>query len=432
LPLDPVLLSQFRKQLHEAVEGEHENWTASRRLVSSDLVGRTIHQVRAALLQSPLDAGVRDALLAALLPGETAGLKGISGDVMRSITGLGPTKAVRSLCVLLGLSAEESDVPVSALAPKDIEAFLRATTNPYDLLLSADAASVIDLGAGDLMFEEQLVDKYLPTMEQTGKTLVVHALDRLDPEQGSALVQAERERLRALRAHPSPQLRFRFFGNQDMFALSALKTGCRRYTISVCHSPASPTFAYEPSRLSSEAIDRQLRETKGEYRQNKRGGQEVLEVRHGQEWLTFPPWKFDVYGPLALLDLLSRSGKLCVIGAVDMEVFLEILSQLLPDDSARPRDVFFTEKNADKFFGTEFAKLSRLAVGEHVILDAIRPAIPRVLPPERDQGETYSFRYVEVRRGAVFSGVPAGRTAHVFDQMTREAAPWCLTLVPSA
>jgi hypothetical protein len=430
VPLDPVVLSQFRKRLHDAVDSANETWTMSRRLVLEEVAPRTIQQLRAALAQSQMDAGIRESLLSALLPGETAGLKGISGDLMRTITGLGATKAVRSLCVLVGLGAEEPEPADSSLSPPDIEAFLRATMNPYDLLLAVDRPSVIDFGAGDLMFEEQLVAQYLPRIKQTGKTLVLHAMDRLDPGQGSELVQAEQDRLRRLRQQSSSHLRFRFSGNEDMFDLLASQTG-RRYTIAVCHSPASPTFAYEPSRLASKVIDRHLRETKGEFRRARRGGKDVLEVHHGQEWLTFPPWKFDVYGPLALLDLLSRSGKLCVMGAVDMEVFLEILSQLLPDDSARPPDVFFTEQNAEKFFGSAFAKLSRLAVGERAVLDVIRPAIPRVLGPAGDRGETYSFRYVEVRRGALFAEVPAGRTAYVFDQMTREAAPWCLTLVPS-
>ncbi len=157
----------------------------------------------------------------------------------------------------------------------------------------------------------------------------------------------------------------------------------------------------------------------------------MLEVQHRGEWLTFPPWKFDVYGPLALLDLLSRSGKLCVMGAIDQEVFWEILSQLLPEEQARPRDVFYSEENVRKYFGPTYETLAKLAVGEATILEQPRQDIPRVLGQERDRHERYGFRYVEVRRGALFPGVPAGRTAYVFDQMTSEAAPWFLTLVPS-
>ena len=432
LPLDPLVLSTFRKRLREALESQREEWTASRRLVAPDLAHLTIQRLRAALAQSQLDSAVRDTLLSALLPGEKGGLKDISGDRLRTVTGLNPTKAVRNLCLLLGLHAAEPDTSVSGMSQQEIEGLIRGKANPYDLLLSADVASLIDFGAGDLTFEEQLVKHYLRPLERAGKALTLHCLDRLDPdEEVSNLVRAERDRLQWLRQHPSSGLRFRFFGNQDMFALQDLKPGCRRYTIAVCHSPASPTFAYEPSRLAQEAIEGRLRDTKGEFRRTTRGGRDMLEVRHGGEWLRFPPWKFDIYGPLALLDLLSRSGKLCVMGAVDMEVFLEILSQLLPDEGARPRDTFFIEQNAEKFFGAPYERLSRLAVGECAIVEDIRPDIPRVLGPERDRGETYSFRYVEVRRGALVPEVPSGKTAYVFEEMTREAAPWFLTLVPS-
>jgi hypothetical protein len=65
-----------------------------------------------------------------------------------------------------------------------------------------------------------------------------------------------------------------------------------------------------------------------------------------------------------------------------------------------------------------------------MVLAKPRQDIPRVLGSQRDR-EHYGFRYVEIRRGALFPGMPAGRTAYVFEQMTRETAPWFLTLVPS-
>ena len=153
---------------------------------------------------------------------------------------------------------------------------------------------------------------------------------------------------------------------------------------------------------------------------------------HGGERLTFPPWKFDVYGPLALLDLLSRKGKLCVLSAVDMEAFWELLSQLLPEDTARPQGVFFTESNVRQFFGSVYGQLLQLGISQKLILAKVRQDIPHVLGDEGKRGDTYGFRYVEIRRGAVFPGVPAGRTAYLFDQMKLEAAPWFLTLVPTS
>jgi len=133
-----------------------------------------------------------------------------------------------------------------------------------------------------------------------------------------------------------------------------------------------------------------------------------------------------------LLDLLSRKGKLCILSAVDMETFWEILSQLLPDDAARPAGVFFTESNVRQVFGEVYDQLLRLTIGQKMVLPKVRQGIPRVLGDESKRGDTYGFRYVEIRRGAHFPGMPAGRTAYLFDQMRLEAAPWFLTLVPAS
>ena len=425
-------VADFRRRLRELVKRDHEAWSASRHLVEPQRAEETIRRVKVALAGSSLPPDIRDELLKALAPAETAGFKAISGESLRSVTGLNPTKAIRGLCLLLGIGdAKQPPAPVSAMTQEEIDEAVRDRDNPFDLLLSADVASLIDFGAGDLTFEEQLVEKYLGPLEQAGRDLILHGEDRLDPqEEVSTLVQAGQDRLSRLRRHSSSRLKFSFAGDRDMFDVQRASR-LPRYTIAVCQSPASPTFAYETSRVSRSAIEGRLRETKGDYRRVKLKGREVLQVRHGQELLTFPPWKFDVSGPLALLDLLSRSGKVCVLGAVDMEVFWETLSQLLPAEHARPRDVFFTAENVLEFFGPIYEKLLGMPVGERTVLEDLRQDIPRVLGAESDRGETYTFRYVEVRRGAVFPGVPSGRTAYVFQEMAREATPWFMTLIPA-
>lgn len=431
MPLDDKVVTDFRRRLREAVDSNREAWVASRRLVAPSVVSDTIQRLAAAVTGSSLNPGLREELLLLLSRGESDGLKTLPNEALRGLTGLNPTKAIRNLCLLLGVGTEPAE-PVSAMAQADIEAAVRNRDNPFDFLLRADVASLVDFGAGDLTFEERVVEQYLAPLEKAGRDLILHALDRLDPrEKFGGLVQAERDRLGRLQHHPSPRLQFRFWGNLDMFDLGRWSTGHARYTVAVCQSPASPTFAYEPSRLGLPAIQARLRETKGEFRRARVNGREVLKVLNGGEWFTFPPWKFDVYGPLALLDLLSRKGKLCVLGAVDMEVFWELLSQLLPAAAARPQGVFFTESNVGQCFGPSYQRLLRLAVGEKTVLPEVRQDIPRVLGAEGQRGETYGFRHIEIRRGAVFPGVPAGRTALVFDQMTKEAAPWFLTLVPA-
>ncbi len=432
MPLDPKTVTDLRSRLREAVERDREAWAASRRLVAPSVAPETLRRLTAAVAGSSLDPGIRERLLRALSDGPGADLKAIPGETLRDLTGLNPTKAIRNLCLLLGVGDLGRGGSVSAMTQEAIEAAVRDQANPFDVLLEADIASLVDCGAGDLTLEEEVVAQYLGLLERAGRDLILHGLDRLDPQEAfGELVQAGRDRLDQLRHHPSPFLKFHYYGNRDMFDLTGWRTGYARYTVAVCHSPASPTFAYEPARLGLQAIHDRLRETKGEFRRVRIKGQEVLEVLHGGDRLTFPPWKFDIYGPLALLDLLSRKGKLCILGAVDTEVFWELLSQLLPDEGARPQGVFFTESNVGKFFGPAYERLARLGVGENTVLQEVRQDIPRVLGEEGKRGERYGFRYVEIQRGAVFPGVPAGRTAQVFGQMTREAPPWFLTLVPA-
>ncbi|TAL12831.1 MAG: hypothetical protein EPO02_00330 [Nitrospirae bacterium] len=425
-------MTDFRRRLREAVEHDRDAWTASRRLVGPAAAVDTLRRLAAAVAGAELDPALRDELLLLLSKGGRAGLKALPQDALRGLTGLNPTKAIRNLCLLLGIGTADPAGAVPAMTQDAVEAAIRGRDNPFDVLLEADVASLVDFGAGDLTFEEHVVEQYLASLERAGRDLVLHALDRLDPrEKFGGLVLAERDRLDRLRRHPSPRLQFHFDGNQDMFDLGRRSAGRARYTVAVCNSPATPTFAYEPLRLGQETIQARLRETKGEFRKVRVKGREMLQVIHGGEPLTFPAWKFDVQGPLALLDLLSRKGKLCILSAVDMEVFRELLSQLLPDDGARPQGVFFSESNAAQYFGPAYECLLRLAVGEKMVLPGVRRDIPRVLGAEGKRGETHGFRYVEIRRGAVFPGVPAGRTALIFGQMAQEAAPWFLTLVPA-
>ena len=429
--LNTKVVTDFRKQLREVVERDRTAWDASRRLVEPSVRSETIQRLRTAVAASSLDLNIREELLRLLIQDDPE-LKRLPGDALRRLTGLNPTKAIRNLCLLLGVGAADRLSPVSTMRQDEIEAVVRDKENPFDLLLAADVASLVDFGAGDLTFEEELVERYWGPLEQANRDLILDAFDRIDPhEEFGTLVRAGQERLTRLRHSPSPHLWFRFCGNQNMFDLERFQGRCTRYTIAACQSPSSPTFAYEPSRISPQTIQAHLRETKGAYRRTTVKGREALEVLHEGQRLTFPAWKFDIYGPLALLDLLSRKGKVCILGAVDMEVFWEILSQLLPGEQARPRDVIFTVENVRKYFGPDYDTLLRLAVGERTVLKNIRRDLPRALGPERERGETYGFRYVEVRRGAVFPGVPAGKTARVFDQMTREATPWFLTLVPA-
>jgi hypothetical protein len=221
-----------------------------------------------------------------------------------------------------------------------------------------------------------------------------------------------------------------------MFDLGGLdQTGklAPRYTIATCWAPATPTFAYEPTRLSDQVITQELHRTKGTFRQINYSGEPALEVLHGDRALLFPAWKFEIRGPLALLDLLARRSVLCVLGAVDTQVFWEILAQLLDDARYRPDNQPFTPDNLQAIFGEVYERLSRLPLGETLNLTdcgLLRRQIPRVLPLLSTQDLSYRFRSVQIRRGGVFPGIPASSTARRFSDMVEESPPWMLILVP--
>ena len=177
--------------------------------------------------------------------------------------------------------------------------------SPFDVLLTTPVATVLDLGSGDLSFAGELVDHYLPLLLTRQRELVLHAVDRLDPRSklGGPL-HPGRERLAQLQGKEG--LAFRFYGDQDMFDLGQLDEAghlAARYTLVTCWAPATPTFAYEPTRLSETVIQEDLRRSKGAFRRIRYEGEPALEVQHGERALIFPAWKFDIRGPVALLKI---------------------------------------------------------------------------------------------------------------------------------
>lgn len=180
-------------------------------------------------------------------------------------------------------------------------------------------------------------------------------------------------------------------------------------------------------------IAEELRRTKGEARLVRHGKESALEVLHAGRNLLFPPWKFDIRGPLVLLQIMAMHGALCVLGSVDSQVFWELLAQLIDDPRVRPADVVFSDHNLPKIFGDTYTRLSTLPLGASCDLSEItplRPVIPSVLPTATGSARPYRFRQVSIRRGALWSGMPASSTARQFQSMTEETPPWFLTLVP--
>jgi len=433
---DAQLLADFRSQVTKVLQERDSEWEASRRLVEAGRLPATLKRLIDEARRSDLPQMVRDSIAVALKLGEADRVQELPGPRLKELTGLPPTKAIRALCVWFDvIESPPSRWPVPSLSSPAIETFVSNHLNPFDLLLSSDVVSVLDLGAGDLSFALELADRYAAQLQKQGQTLTIHALDRLRPQSklGGPL-HPEWERLQALLSRSD--LSFQFIGDQDMCALERLDQAGKLapcYTIATCWAPATPTFAYEPTRLSADVIQKELERTKGTFRQTRYSGELALEVQHGNRALLFPSWKFEIRGPLMLLDLLARRGKLCVLGAVDSQVFWELLAQVLDNPCYRPQDQPFTSDNIPTIFGPVYERLSCLEIGNLVDLAECAPLrtnIPRGLPAVSPYQYPYHFRSIQVRRGAVFPDVPASSTARTFPDMVEESPPWMVTLVP--
>jgi hypothetical protein len=403
--------------------------------VDASHLADTLHRLVERMAVADLPPAVHGSLLTALKHGKAERIQDLSGPGLKAVTGLPPTKALRALCVYFDV-VESSASPwaTPSLNSDSVSAFLRTHSPPLDLLLATDVPSVLDLGSGDLSFAKELADRYGPQIHRENRRLILHCVDRLHPQSklGGPL-HPQPELVHMLRARPD--LSFRFLPDQDMCEFDRLTRAGKlaaRYAVSSCWAPATPTFAYEPTRLSAEVIQQHLQETKGAFRRTNYEGETALEVRHRDRTLLFPPWKFEIRGPLALLDLLARSSHLGLLGAVDSQVFWEVLAQLLDDDRFRPQDQPFTPDNLPAIFGEVYERLSALAVGDSLDLSAcalIRKSLPCVLTGTQGQ-EAHRFRSVWIRRGAVFQDMPASSTARRFGDMVEETPPWMVILVP--
>jgi hypothetical protein len=428
------LLAAFRSQLSKGLKGRDKDWEASRRVVDASHLPDTLHRLRERVRLADLTPAVKESLLAVLDHDGAQRIQDLSGPELKAVTGLPPTKALRALCVYFDVvEAAPSRWPVPSLDADKVSAFIRNRASPLDLLLTANVPSLLDIGSGDLSFAKELADWYGPQIHRANRTLILHCLDRLHPQSklGGPL-HPPQSLVDMLRSRPD--LSFRFLPDQDMVDFEGLVAAGKlaaRYAVTACWAPATPTFAYEPSRLSTEVIERQLRQTKGAFRKTRYGGEEALEVQHHERTLLFPPWKFDIRGPLVLLNLVARAGYLGLLGAVDSQVFWELLSQLLDDERFRPKDAPFTLDNLARIFGDVHERLSTLPIGDTLDLSTcarLRASLPWVLPGQ--PREAYRFEAVLIRRGAVFPSMPASSTARRFSDMVEEAPPWMVILVP--
>jgi hypothetical protein len=428
-------LAEFRRAVSISARRVPEQWEASRKLVESTALPSTLARLRDAVQDKDLPASVKETVMGLFQGHAPRRVQDLDGEGLKFVTGLPPAKAVRALAVFLGLVPTAAGKwPMTSLSSEAIEAIVRDLPNPFDLLHRTDVASVLEIGAGDLSFAEELIDLYGPGLAQRHRPFILHCLDRLDPRsQLGGPLHATPERLQKLQRQEG--LSFSFFGNQDMFQLDDLhRQGllASRYTIATCWAPATPTFAYEPTRLSEAFIRNDLERTKGAFCRTSFGNEPALEVRHAGRDLLFPPWKFEVVGPLALLSLLARRGCLGVLGSVDAQVFWELLAQLLEDSRYRPPDQPFSGPDLPNVFGEVYQVLVDLPIGESIDLAEVATLRRHYLQSDSSTDSAAGhFRYVRISRGATFPGTPASSTARKFASMTEELPPWLITLVPA-
>ncbi len=433
MSVDTPTLAEFRHAVSLRARQVPAQWEASKELIAKSALRATLVRLLQRVQERDMPDGIKEILCRVCESRQAERVQDLDDELLKILTGFPPAKALRALCVFFELIVlPRSQWPVPNMSSDEIERCIRRTDNPFNLLGDVEVASVLDIGAGDLSFAQELLELYGPKFKRCQRQFIVHCLDRLDPH--SKLGGPLHPRQETLRAwQETIGVSFAFFGNQDMFDLRQLDERgllAPRYTIATCWAPATPTFAYEPTRLSETVIKEELRRTKGSSRLIRFHGEPALEVHHGGRDLIFPPWKFEIVGPLALLRLMACRGSLCVLGSVDDQVFWELLAQLLEASRYRPQDQPFTATTLPQVFGEIYQMLNNLSVGDSIDLSDMGILRRRIPGGPTDSSSLNGFRSVRIRRGATFPGLPASSTARKFSMMVEEHSPWFLTLVP--
>ena len=427
-------IKNFRTRIKACRESYPHHWEASRKLMAPESLAATLPVLIQSIQQASLVPSLQKCLMEVV---QQFGQQTKTWQVhqsLKELTGLPPSKAVRALIVWGVLAVNEQQANREDLSTEDLECLLQESLNPYDVLLHSRSPSLLDIGAGDLTFEQALVDQYVPRLRTQSKPLTLHAFDRLTPDsQVGGIYHKNQDREQYLKSFPTEELKYKFWGGMDLEQFGQTKGILPRYTISTCHAPANPTFAYEPSRVDLKLIHHHLRSTRGEFRVSRYEGELVLEVSHQGQELTFPPWKFDILGPLALLERMVQRSRLAVLSAIDDEVFWEILSQILANEQFRPSNKIFTKDTIPKIFGDVYKALISLPNGGRIDLSRVaelRDPMPFGATPLKETSAFSKFRYVEIRRGAFWEGIPSSFTAKQFSHMKEESTPWWIIFIP--
>ena len=406
-PIEDIV--EFRTRIKASRESFPHHWEASRKLMAPENLVDTLPALLQFIQQAALVPTLQKRLIKVVQQyGQQIKTQEVH-QALKELTGLPPSKALRALIVWGVLAVGEKDEGVvENLSTEDLEHCLREGQNPYDILLQSSAPSLLDIGAGDLTFEQELVDQYIPQLRFRNALLRLHAFDKLRPgSRVGGVYHKNQDRDQYLKSFSPEELQYQFWGGSDIQQFGEAKGVLRHYTICTCHAPANPTFAYEPSRVEPQRIHEYIRATRGVSRLGRYEGESVLEVFHQGRDHMFPPWKFDIIGPSVLLQCMTQRSRVGVLSAIDDEVFWEILSQILADDQFRPKNRIFTKENIPTIFGAVFKELASLGINQRA-----------------DLSNYSKFRFVEIRRGASWQGVPSSFTAKQFSHMKDESTPW--------
>jgi len=424
----------FRERIKASRESYPHYWEASKKLVVPETLQTMLPVLIQHIQKTSLDPALRERLIDALQQFSKPTGRKEGNQVLKELTGFSPSKAVRALMVWGILAVDGEGKSPEELSGFRCEDIIRRESNPYGVLRHTATPSLLDIGAGDLSFEQELVDHYIAHARAQNIPLTLHAFDRLMPgSRVGGVYHKNVDRERYLNSFSTAELRFKFWGGMSLETFSKVKGRLFRYTVSTCHAPANPTFAYEPGRLAPDIIQVHLQSSRGQYRQSRYEGEPVLEVSHQGHMLTFPDWKFEIVGPLALLKFMAQQSCVGILSAIDDEVFWELLSQVLADDRFRPPDKIFTKALLPEVFGKVYEELSFMAVGERKdlsLLADLRDPMPFGMATKEGTQIPCRFRYVEIRRGAVLEGVPSSFTARQFSQMKEESTPWWVIFIP--
>ena len=169
--VNPDILAAFRRQVTSARSSDAISWDASRQTRQSKAMANDPDIIDLKPWRHPPFRTKSNAVSSLSCHRHTHPQKAPPRRRAQELTGLPPTKALRALCVLLGIQVR----PRIEVATPHTHGRRRARSfdniaNPFDLLAEHVPASVLDLGAGDLSFAEELVSCYAPRLATQGRS----------------------------------------------------------------------------------------------------------------------------------------------------------------------------------------------------------------------------------------------------------------------